>query len=277
MGNIHKGTFKQVEPSITPSFIENLLDTVKDFKGIKVFFFTILFVGFAAYALFGVSLHIGNNIESMVGGLDVKNEFIPFLTTQWYIHLEVLFLVCAIIFTIYYRERNRMKGHLIYHFSMTIFMLLYSVFFFKVTQLFVSLFALRMIYIVLFVLTYVYSVWQGYQNAKRMIHGNEKKRSALVEWASRNQSKLLTVLAIIGGTYFLIKATFQSAADMETRIIGSMIDFLPLIAIGANFVFIYFIGVVVRSYYLKKYSEEFRVKYEYEKEEWYGPKCKTIK
>lgn len=269
MSKIWEGTFEQITPWISPSFIENSLDTAKEFKGLKALFFVVLFIGFASYALFGVSLHIGNNIDSMVGGLDIHNEFIPFISTQWYIHFEVLFLVFATAFMMFYRERNRIKGNMLYHICMTLFMLFYSVFFFKVTQLFVSLFTVRMIYNLLFVSTYIYSIWQGFQNAKQMIYNN-KERTLIVKWVSRNKSKLLTVLGIIGGGYFLIKAIFQPAADMETRIIGSMIDFLPLIAIGANFALVYFIGVVVRSYYLNKYAEEFRLQHEYEKDEWYG-------
>lgn len=54
--------------------------------------------------------------------------------------------------------------------------------------------------------------------------------------------------------------------------IGSMADFLPLISVGSNFALIYYIGVIVRNYYILKYSEQFRITLEYEKDEWFDPK-----
>lgn len=274
---LRQGTFEQVEPSISPSFIKNSLDTAKTFRGIKLLAFIILFLVFGTYVAYGVSLYISNNMEDAVGGLDLNNEFIPFLSSIWYINFQALPMVVVVISMIYYRDKNRVKGHLIYYFFLMIFMMFFGLFLFKVMQLFVSYFILRIIYTVLYVITFVYSVWQGYQNAHHMVYGSKKGRSALVEWVSKKSKFILTVLAIIGGSYFIIKSVFEPAADMERRIIGSMADFLPLLLVLANFAFIYYIGVVVRSYYAYKYSELFRIKFGYEKEDWYGPKYKTNK
>lgn len=153
-----------------------------------------------------------------------------------------------------------------------IFMMFFGLLLFKVMQLFVSYFILRMIYTVLFIMTFIYCMWQGYQNATYMVHGDKKQRSALVEWFSRNSKPVLIVLGIIGSAYFIIKAVFEPAANMERRIIGSMADFLPLLLVLANFAYIYYIGVVTRSYYVYKYSEIFRLKFGYDIQDWYGPK-----
>lgn len=274
LNKLRRGTFEQVEPSISESFIKNSLQTAKTFRGLKLFVFIILFIVFGTYAAYGVSLYIVNNMEDAVGGLDLNNEFIPFLSSIWYIHLQAIPILIVVASMIYYRDKNRIKGHFIYYLFLMVFMIFFGLFFLKITQLFVSYFILRIIYTVLYIITFIYSIRQGYQNALHMVYGDKKNRSALVEWVSKNSKTILTVLAVIGGAYFITKAVFEPAANMEKRIIGSMVDFLPLGLILANFAFIYYIGVVVRSYYAFKYSERFRLKFGYEKDDWYGPKHK---
>lgn len=271
---ICNGTFEQVEHALSESFIKNSLDTIKTFRGIKSFAFIILFIVCGTYVPYGVSLYIANNMEEAVGGLDLNNEFIPLLSSIWYINLQAIPIVILVILTIYYRDRNRIKGHYIYYSLLTIFSVFFGLFLFKVMQLFVSYFILRMLYLVLYGITFVYSIWQGYQNALNMVYGEKKNRSKLVEWFSRNSKTILTILAVIGGAYFAGKAIFEPAANMERRIIGSMADFLPLLLVLANFAFIYYIGVIVKSYYAYKYSEKFSAKFQYDKKEWYGPKHK---
>lgn len=271
---IRGGTFEQVEPGISDSFVENSLDTVKTFKGFKLFAFVFFFLGCTTYLLYGGSVYIVNHMEEAVGGLDLNNEFISFISGIWYAHLQAASILLLVLSTVYFRDRNRVKGHLFYYIFMTIFTLFVSVLLFKVMQLLVSYFILRMIYSVLFSVVLLYSLWQGYQNGLHMVYGDKKNRSKLVEWFSRNFKKILPILIVIGGAYFILKVIFEPASDFETRIIGSMADFLPLFMIGANFAFIYYIGVIVRSYYMYKYSEQFRMKLRYEKEEWYGPKYK---
>src|SRR5699024_8088446 len=145
---------------------------------------------------------------------------------------------------------------------------------FKMFQLLVSYFIVRMIYTVLYIGTLVYSIWKGYQNSIDMIYGTKKERPAIVEWFSKKSKSVLTVLGIIGGAYFLLKAGFEPAANMERRIIGSLVDFLPLISVGSNVVLIYYIGLITRNYYIVKFQEQFRKKFGYEKDEWYGPNYK---
>ena len=272
---ICNGTFEQVEPGISDSFVENSLDTMKTFKGLKLFGFVFFFIGCTTYLLYGGSVYIVNHMEEAVGGLDLNNEYILFMSSIWYAHLQALPVTMLVILTMYYRNRNRVKGHVIYYLLMTIFTLLVSLLLFKVMQLLVSYFILRIIYTTLFILTLVYSIWQGYQNALHMIYGEKKGRSKVVEWFSRNFKKILPILLVIGGAYFILKVIFEPASDLETRVIGSMADFLPLFMVGTNFAFIYYIGVIVRSYYVDKFSEQFRVKCQYEKDEWYGPKHKV--
>src|SRR5699024_12019402 len=63
------------------------------------------------------------------------------------------------------------------------------------------------------------------------------------------------------------------AQDFEKNLLGALIDYIPIIvSLATLFGLLYMFSVLIRSYYLYKYSEPFRVKFGYEKEEWYGEK-----
>ncbi len=81
MKKLFEASFEQIDPAISESFVKNSLDTAKNFKGLKLIAFFILFVIAGSYALFGVSIYVGNRMDEAVGGLDVHNEFIPLFSS----------------------------------------------------------------------------------------------------------------------------------------------------------------------------------------------------
>ena len=108
-----------------------------------------------------------------------------------------------------------------------------------------------------------------------MVYGSKKDRSFLVEWASDNRKKILGLLVGLWGIGQIGKAIFGSPEnDFETRFIGAIIEFIPLGACGLAFVLIYMFGNVMRGFYLHKYSEQFRVMFDVEKNVWYGSHTK---
>lgn len=78
----------------------------------------------------------------------------------------------------------------------------------------------------------------------------------------------------IGGVYYLSKVIFPEAGDLETRLIGSLAEFLPLFSIFGSLIFLYLNNVAIRNYYLLIYSEEFRKKFGIAEADWYGEKYK---
>lgn len=270
MKKILSGKYEQVEAAISASFIENSLDTVKDLKGKKLFAFLLLFIGFGTYGLYGMGMILVQNLDQTVVQLDQNNEYISFLANIWYVNLQAMVLLIGVIATVKYRDRNRMRGLFNYHLYLTIYMMFLSLLMFKTSQIFVSSSILRWIYTVLFIASFVYVFWQGYQNAKHMVHGEDKKRAVLIEWFSQNYKQILSGLGVFGAAYFTFKVTYEPAGNMERKIIGSLIDFLPLAMILMNLAFLYFFSTIMRSYYVRKYSEKFRLKFEYDKNEWYG-------
>ncbi|MBY7142360.1 hypothetical protein KFZ56_04470 [Virgibacillus sp. NKC19-3] len=273
MRNIFSGSFSQVEDAISESFAKNSIDTIERFSFGKSIIFIIFFMG-GFSALYGVSIWMGGNLDTGTIVLDTNNEFVPFLSNIWYPILQSTLMVITLFGGLYYRKKNNVKGFIIYNTSFTVFVLLIMFLYFKFTQLIVYSFPLRMVYTVLFIFCLVYVFVRSYQNAKELVFGEKKKRSTIVEWFSRNKKSVLSVLAAVGSLYYLGKVIFPATGDLETRLMGGLIDFVPLSACLAILGFLYLNSVVIRSYYLNKYSEDFRIKFGVDKSEWYGKKHK---
>ncbi|WP_040981888.1 hypothetical protein [Oceanobacillus jeddahense] len=271
MKNILSGSFSQVEDTVSESFAKNSIDTIERFSFGKIIIFILFFMG-GFYAFYGVSIFLGNNMGSTSIVLDMNNEYIPFLTSIWYPIVQGILMLITVFGGSYLMRKNNVKAFYIYNISFTVFVFLIILLFFKLAQLAVYSFPLRMVYTVLFSLCLVYVFVRSYQNAKEMVFGEKKKRSAIVEWFSRNKKSVLSVLAGVGSLYYLGKVIFPPAGDLETRIIGGLIDFLPLLVCLILLVFLILNSNIIRSYYLNKYSEEFRIKFGVNKSEWYGKK-----
>lgn len=271
MRNIFSGSFNQVEDAVSESFAKNKAGGMEEFSiGRIILLFIFLMGGF--YAAYGFSIWMGNNLDTGTIPLDINNEYIPFLSNIWYPTVQSVLILISIVSIIYLRKKNNVKAFYISNTLLTIYLLLFLLLLFKITQLLVYSFPLRMVYTVIFIFCFVYTFVQSYQNAKEMVSGERKKRSAIVEWLSRNRKTVLSVLIGVGGLSYFAKTIFPSAGDMETRLIGALIDFGPLFVSLTLLLFMYFNGVVIRSYYLNKYSEEFRIKFGVDKKDWYGEK-----
>ncbi|SHG92253.1 hypothetical protein [Virgibacillus chiguensis] len=270
--NIFKGLFSQVEVAVSESFAKNSINTIKEFNLLKAFAFMVFCVGLGSYALYGVSIYLGNNMDKTTIPLDVNNEFIPVFSSIWYMHIQALLISIVVIIALVYKEKNNVKAFFFYNLFFTLSLLLFMIFVFKVSQLFVNEFWLRMLYTVLFISSIVYIFLRSYYNAKKMVYGTKKKRSAIVEWFSRNRKSVMSTLFGVWGIYYLAKVIFPETGDIQTRLYGSLAEFAPLILCLVLFTFLYLNSVVIRSYYLYKYSEQFRQKFGVDKKEWYGEK-----
>ncbi|WP_130859145.1 hypothetical protein [Gracilibacillus phocaeensis] len=273
MRNIFSGSFGQVEDTVSKSYVKNIVNGMKEFSFGRIIILLIFLTG-VFYAVYGFSIYFGNNMDGTSVSLDLNNEYIPFLTNIWYPIVQGIVILITVVNILYFRRKNSVKAFFISNTLLAIFLLLFLFLVFKITQLAVYSFPLRMVYTLLFIYCLVYVSIRSYQNAKEMVFGEKKKRSAIVEGFSRNRKTILSVLAGIGGLYYLGKVIFPAAGDLETRLMGGLIDFLPLSACLGILVFLYLNSVVIRSYYLNKYAEEFRIKFGVDKSEWYGEKHK---
>src|SRR5699024_10195374 len=127
-----------------------------------------------------------------------------------------------------------------------------------------------------FIFTFFYAFRIANLKAKEFDLGTAEHRPFLVEWESRNFKKFSSVLLIMGDTYDAFKVSSPKVANMEQRFIGNLLFLFPFVIALCTFVYIYCCSVLLRGYYVREYSEAFREKHGYTKEEWYGPKYKGL-
>src|SRR5699024_3683237 len=152
-----------------------------------------------------------------------------------------------------------------------IFYLLLMIQGFAAFQLFVNNSVLRTIYTILFIVCIIYAFVIVYKNPFAMIYEDKKQRSAIIECASKHRHAILSLLIAFGGENYFVKTATESSKDFKKNLIAALIDYLQIILSFATlFGFLYSFSVLIRRYYLKKYSEPFTTKFGDEKEDWYG-------
>src|SRR5699024_289522 len=117
-----------------------------------------------------------NKMGDAVGTADENKEGIGYLSS-WsaYITLTLSFILSMGIL-LFYRNRNRPKGTYLYNLFFGLYVMFCLLFMFKIFQLFVSTFALRIIYNIIFVFTFFYAFRIAYLNAKELALGTAKQR-----------------------------------------------------------------------------------------------------
>ena len=90
-----------------------------------------------------------------------------------------------------------------------------------------------------------------------------KKASKIADWISKN---IIVLVAIL----FVIKDLFSGLGSISGILVGA---FDPLLFMtGWWFVLYMYFEKILKGYYLKKYSEQYRQLYGYSRDEWYGDK-----
>ena len=275
MGKIFQGSFSQVKDAISESFATN---AYKDMQ--KLNFGRVLISGgffiVCTYALFVFGWFMSGDFEVPTVPIDINNEFRNIASSIWYVHAFALFQIIGYTTALAYSRKDNVKSFLVMNIALTAFTVFIVLYFFKIGQLIVYNFSIRIIYDVILLATLLFVGNKIYRNAMEMVYGTKKKRSAIAEWVSANQKLVIGSLFGIWGLSKIIEAVFGlDEIDFETRMIGAIIEFFPLIACGVSFVFIYMFGNLIRSFYLNKYSEEFRVMFDVKKDDWYGIKLKS--
>ena len=275
MGRIFKGSFPQVKDAISEKFATNAYKVMQKLDFGRVLTSGGFFI-VCTYVLFIFGWYMSGDFEEPTVPIDINNEFRNIASSIWYIHAAALFQISGYFIALAYSRKNNIKGFLVMNITLTIFTVFIVLYFFKIGQLIVYSFSIRIIYDGILLATLLFVGNKIYRNAMEMVYGTKKKRSAIVEWASANQKLVIGSLFGIWGLSKIIEAIFGlGEIDFETRVIGAIIEFFPLIACGVSFVFIYMFGNLIRSFYLNKYSEEFRVMFDVKKDDWYGIKLKS--
>jgi len=271
MKNILAGKYSQIKESIDCKLAKEGIHTIQEFRTMKLIFFLVFFNAIT-YGMYAFNYYITPNFDELTVQLDEQNEYISFLPGIWFVHLIAFTFLCTAIVSRYYSGKHNVKGYLWHYVFMSTTLFLFLVYTFKFGQLFVTSFYERVVYAVIFSITIVFVIIKGYQNAVKMVYGSDIKQHPLMVWLKYIGSSLMAVLTVIAAPYYFIKTVFGSVGDFEQRLMGSLMSFIPLIVSVLMLFLLYFFSVIIRSYYLNKYSEEFRQKFGIEKEVWYGLK-----
>ena len=90
-----------------------------------------------------------------------------------------------------------------------------------------------------------------------------EKGSKVADWISKN-------IVVLGAILFVIKDLFSGLGSISGILVGA---FGPLLFMaGWWFVLYMYFEKILKGYYLKKYSEQYRQLYGYSRDEWYGDK-----
>jgi len=178
MKNIFSGTYKHVEESVSESFAENCISTMKNYRTFKMLAY-LLIVG-SLYGVYEGSIYMGNHMAEAEMELDLNNEYIPFLTNIWYVHITALFFLLSAITGRFFSGKQNTKGFFVHNTLQTIGLFFFMVLFLKLGQLFVLSFVVRVIYAVIFIGVSIFVLMKSYQNAVKRYMG--QIRSDILMW-----------------------------------------------------------------------------------------------
>ena len=90
-----------------------------------------------------------------------------------------------------------------------------------------------------------------------------EKGSKVADWISKN-------IVVLGAILFVIKDLFSGLGNISGILFGA---FGPLVFMAGWWVMLWFyFEKILKGFYLKKYSEQYRQLYGYSRDEWYGDK-----
>ena len=90
-----------------------------------------------------------------------------------------------------------------------------------------------------------------------------EKGSKVADWISKN-------IVVLGAILFVIKDLFSGLGNISGILFGA---FGPLLFMAGWWVMLWFyFEKILKGFYLKKYSEQYRQLYGYSRDEWYGDK-----
>lgn len=210
------------------------------------------------------------NPEEFAVPIDLSNPYISFLDNFHFVHLVALLYLVATIWFLVARSKSILKASLIYNNSLFIYVLALFIYLFKVSQLLVSDPILRHVYTLLFFIIIIYTVIQCYKKASVYVYDKDLQKKTTKRTIS-NKTMIGGALAILGFyQIFKLTNTGQDFMHFEQQLIGSIMEFFPLIIAFTPLALLLFVKPLIRFFYLNKYSEKFRTKFGYEKQEWYG-------
>lgn len=270
-------SFEEVEDIIDQSEIDELYEgksrkiKAKDVISVFITYIVLLIPLYFLYFIsWGLVWGMRENPEELTGPVDKTNRYITMLDNFHYVHwVALLFLITIVIF-LFIRKKDILKASLLYNVSLTLYIMAVIVYAFRLSQLFIYNGVLRNVYLVLFLAVIIYIIYLCFKKANKFIF-NLDEQLKKPRWNITGK-QVVSVAIPLFGIYQVFKVTGfgQKSMELENAFIGATLDLLPLIVIFTPFLFLMFVKPLVRYFYLTKYSEQFREKFNYDNDHWNG-------
>lgn len=263
-------SYEQMEREIEEDFLEEVLYRINHFKNKNVFLFSLLMIG-AIWWIQGFGWLMWNNPDGVIVPMDPNNSFAIIFKNVWLPILETFLFGMIMITIVYYRHRNKIKGMFIYNILVTTFVTIIMFHMFSFIQLIVYSNVVRVIHLILFMIAIIAVLIVLYKSAIQIGIKRNKKKSGLFHWLRKNYMIIIVILIGLGGINTFLTDFSSSGHTLEEIIFGYFLDYLPAVGSIIVFFFVLYMGnSTLRIYYLNKYQEAFRHKFERSNEEWYG-------
>lgn len=129
---------------------------------------------------------------------------------------------------------------------------------------------LRNVYSVLFLIVIGYIMYLCYKTGERFIF-NPKEQLKKPKWnISGKQIVGVGVPLLSIYQVFKVMGPGQNYIELERAFISAIMDFIPLIIMFTPMVLLLFVKPLLCYFYLTKYSERFRKKFNYDIDHWHG-------
>lgn len=140
-------------------------------------------------------------------------------------------------------------------------------FFIVLSQLLIENWFIRLIYTLLMIGSLIYIVRKGIKLSFSMV-SDQTFDDKVENLLSKHKAKLVMILFVLWGFNILLKLFGNKGGGLFTVIV----PILPIIIIGGLFLLQRLFESYIKMYYLDKFSENFRQKFNVPEEVWYGSK-----
>jgi len=123
----------------------------------------------------------------LVVALDTNNEYKIFFNSMWHVHLIALLFIIRLVILLMLKDSKRSAAFYYGKVLTLMFLTFWCVLTFTVSEMLIASVLLRSIYPVLFVFTLLFTVWQTYHNAKKLVFG-QSSQSKLQKWIDKSKA-----------------------------------------------------------------------------------------
>lgn len=212
---------------------------------------------------------------------EINNEYQFIQSIKWVVMLfSIYYLFCMIFLGGKYRRKNNIK----LAYKSNVWLLQLSILFYVLLIIDLQLLTVnpytRVVNILVVITCFVYSIVKSFKKIKNLIYNNQKM-DQFTTFMIEKQKLIQAILVVLFFGSMIVNIFPNTTVDqspkqnIEGQIILSIIPALPILfSFLGIYAFSWMFQMITRIYFLNKFSEKFRLKFNVNKELWYGSKSK---